>query len=97
MESSPPLAEDPQSAISEIGFFVVHDQLLGQNVRRMDDDATPFASAGGLLFCRANVLDNPVSQSCCFARLSSNLTAHSTDPRILLRVPCVGSLQIYRH
>lgn len=96
MESSPSTAENPQNAISENGFFVAYDELLGQNLRRMDDDATIYASADGLLFCKANVLDNPVSQRCCFAELAPNLTAHPTDSRVLLRDPCAGYLQIYR-
>lgn len=45
----------------ENGFFFAHDALLGQLIEKMDKDGIPFASAGGLQFCKTNVLDNPVS------------------------------------
>jgi hypothetical protein len=35
---------------------------LGQNIKQMDDDEVHFASAGGLQFCKINLLDNPVSR-----------------------------------
>lgn len=62
MTSTPLLPEkDPQDAISEDGFFIAEDALLGQRIKEMDDDAVPFASERGLLFCKDNVLDHPVS------------------------------------
>ncbi|KAI1358025.1 hypothetical protein F5Y08DRAFT_333444 [Xylaria arbuscula] len=61
MESTAPSpAEDAHSAILEDGFFIVQDPLLGQNIKQMDDAAIHFASIGGLQFCKANILDNPV-------------------------------------
>lgn len=55
-------AADARNAILENGFFFVHDALLGQLIEKMDKDGIPFASAGGLQFCKTNVLDNPVSK-----------------------------------
>jgi len=67
MESSPPSpVEDPRNAILESGFFIVKEPVMGQNIKRMDEDAIPFAFADGLHFCKANILDNPVSQSHIF-------------------------------
>lgn len=68
MESSPPFpVEDPRNAILESGFFIAKEPLMGQNIKRMDEDAIPFASADGLHFCKANILDNPVSQKPWFS------------------------------
>lgn len=48
-------------AILENGFYFSKDATVGERVEKIDEDATPFASAGSLHFCKANVLDNPVS------------------------------------
>jgi hypothetical protein len=53
--------ENIQSAISKDGFFFAQDPVLGQRIQQMDDDAVPFASAGGLQFCKTTTLDNQVS------------------------------------
>jgi len=54
--------EDIRNAIIENGFFAAKDPVLGQNIKQMDDDEVHFASAGGLQFCKINLLDNPVSR-----------------------------------
>lgn len=53
--------QDIQKAIKDRGFFYVKDAIMGQNIEEMENDGTPFASAGGLRFCKVNVLDNSVS------------------------------------
>lgn len=57
--------EDSRNAILNDGFFVIQDDLLGANIQKMDDDPIPFASVPGLEFCKANVLDDPVSPISC--------------------------------
>ncbi|KAF2182597.1 hypothetical protein K469DRAFT_752086 [Zopfia rhizophila CBS 207.26] len=52
-------AEDTRNAILQNGFFFDQDALLGELIEKMDKDGIPFASAGGLQFCKINVLDNP--------------------------------------
>jgi len=54
--------ERKRNAILEDGFFFLDDAEVGQNLERMDEESIPLASATGLLFCKANVLDNPVSK-----------------------------------
>ena len=62
IESSPPSpVKDPRNAILESGFFIAKEPVIGQNIKRIDEDAIPFTSANGLYFCKANILDNPVS------------------------------------
>ncbi|KAF1993219.1 hypothetical protein P154DRAFT_527922 [Amniculicola lignicola CBS 123094] len=51
--------ESTRNSILENGFFFDHDAILGQLIEEMDKDSIPFASAGGLQFCKLNVLDNP--------------------------------------
>jgi hypothetical protein len=53
--------QDIQKAIEDRGFFCVKDAIMGQNIEEMENDNTPFASAGGLEFCKVNVLGNSVS------------------------------------
>ncbi|KND86491.1 hypothetical protein TOPH_08899 [Tolypocladium ophioglossoides CBS 100239] len=48
-----------REAILENGFFSLDDEAVGRNMDKMDEDGTPLASAGGLQFCKDNVLDNP--------------------------------------
>jgi hypothetical protein len=100
MESPHPSnLEDSRNAILNDGFFIVQDQLLGGNIKKMDEDAVPFASVNGLHFCKDNVLDNPVSEIPCWRdsgpnsqsafglssnRSSSGLFWAFTDPSVRL-------------
>ena len=58
-------SEHSRNAILNDGFFVSKDPLLGVKIEQMDEDAVPFASVDGLIFCKDNVLDNPVSEILC--------------------------------
>jgi hypothetical protein len=53
--------QDIRKAIDDHGFFCVKDAIMGQHIEEMENDGTPFASVGGLRFCKVNVLDNSVS------------------------------------
>lgn len=55
-------SEQKRNAILENGFFFLDDAVVGQSMERMDEEGIPLASAGGFLFCKANVLENPVSK-----------------------------------
>ncbi|KAK7403723.1 hypothetical protein QQX98_010495 [Neonectria punicea] len=59
MASAESSVELIRKAILENGFYFSKDTTVGERVEKMDEDATPFASAGGLQFCKVNVLDNP--------------------------------------
>jgi len=61
--------ERTRKAIIEHGFFFEHDAALGHLVDVMDKDGVPFASAGGLEFCKISVLDNPVSRTTLLSTL----------------------------
>jgi hypothetical protein len=56
-----PSVESIRDNIMRDGFYFSKDPVLGQQVTKMDEDGTPFASASGLQFCQNNVADNPVS------------------------------------
>ncbi|KAI3531990.1 hypothetical protein CABS03_10678 [Colletotrichum abscissum] len=49
-----------RSSIIERGYFVSEDLSLGEHVKQMEDNATPFASASGLQFAETNVLRHPI-------------------------------------
>ena len=66
MESPRPSYEErSRDAILNDGFFSAQDEHLGATIQKMEEDAVPFASVPGLQFCKANVLDNPVSEIPC--------------------------------
>lgn len=54
-------AQEIRKAIEDRGFFYAKDAAMGRNIEGMEKDKIPFASAGGLKFCKVNVLDNSVS------------------------------------
>lgn len=86
-----------RKAILENGFYFSKDTTVGERVEKMDEDATPFASASGLQFCKVNVLDNPVSHrvaSTWFDTLT--FVVHSTRPRFFLRMVWPRTLQVFR-
>lgn len=56
-----PSVESIRDTILKDGFYFSKDPVLGQQVAKMNEDGTPFASAGGLKFCVDNVVNNPVS------------------------------------
>ncbi|KAK1722914.1 uncharacterized protein BDZ83DRAFT_753932 [Colletotrichum acutatum] len=48
-----------RSLIVDQGYFASEDTSLGDQVKQMEDNATPFASARGLQFAETNVLRHP--------------------------------------
>ncbi|KAK2005405.1 hypothetical protein LZ32DRAFT_510089, partial [Colletotrichum eremochloae] len=47
-------------SVIDRGYFVSEDLSLGEQVKQMEDNATPFASAPGLQFAETNVLRHPI-------------------------------------
>ncbi|KAM4066709.1 hypothetical protein HRG_012146 [Hirsutella rhossiliensis] len=53
-----PSTGEIRSSIEKHGFFFGKDATMGQRIEKMENEGTPFASAGGLRFCKVTVLDN---------------------------------------
>ena len=76
-----PSVESIHGIILKDGFYFSKDPTLGQQVAKMNEDGTPFASASGLQFCVDNVVSNPVStQTILFISFTSNSSEYSTHP-----------------
>ncbi len=82
-----PSVESIHDAILKDGFYFSKDPVLGQQVAKMNEDGTPFASASGLRFCVDNVVDNPVSiETVPFICFMSDYAAHSTHSQLFPQV-----------
>ena len=78
-----PSVESIHETILRDGLYFSKDPLIGQQVAKMNEDGTPFASATGLQFCVDNVVGNLVSiETISFIGFMSNYAAHSTHPQL---------------
>ncbi|RCI16356.1 hypothetical protein L249_2849 [Ophiocordyceps polyrhachis-furcata BCC 54312] len=76
MESlEPSSTKEILRSIENHGFYLEEDEMMGQSIEEMENNGTPFASAGGLRFCKDTVLDNLVSKDPFYTVTSSHFSS----------------------